>query len=485
MSHKVTLIPGDGVGPEVTEAARRVIDAAGVQIDWEVAEAGAEVFKKGDSDGRAHARPASRSSAPRSRSRAPSRRPSASARRAPTSRCASCSRRTPTSARRASCRACPRATTARASTSSSSARTSRTSTRASSTRTPGTSRSRSRSSPARAPRRSSATRSSWRSARAARRSPWPPRRTSSSTPRACSRRSFEELAPEYPDITPEHLIIDNVAHQFAKNPAQFDVVVTTNLAGDIISDLASGLVGGLGFAASGNYGDEVAIFEAVHGSAPKYAGKNVINPTALILSSVMMLNHLGEADAAKRIEDAIFVTLEAGAVTLDVARAAGDVESRDQHLGLRGRDHRQPGQAAGQALSHEGRRPPGSRARPAPALDLRRRARHRDRDLRRGHLRRVRDGPDRPGRHAVRGRPTRLGAGAHLHPRHPGLPLRRVAGWTTSGWWRCRFIPAAGHAYSEQAYADLLLRVGAKVPWVQTFKLRTYGGKQGFTQPQG
>ena len=77
-----------------------------------------------------------------------------------------------------------------------------------------------------------------------------------------TRVDFEELAPEYPDITPEHLIIDNVAHQMAKNPAQFDVIVTTNLAGDIISDLASGLVGGLGFAASGNYGDGAAIFVA-------------------------------------------------------------------------------------------------------------------------------------------------------------------------------------------------------------------------------
>ena len=109
---------------------------------------------------------------------------------------------------------------------------------------------------------------------------------------------FEELSPEYPEIAAEHLIIDNVAHQLAKDPAQFDIVVTTNLNGDIISDLASGLVGGLGFASSGNYGDRVAIFEAVHGSAPKYAGKDVINPTALILSSVMMLRHLGEAEAA-------------------------------------------------------------------------------------------------------------------------------------------------------------------------------------------
>ena len=95
----------------------------------------------------------------------------------------------------------------------------------------------------------------------------------------------EQLAPEYAPIQANHLIIDNVAHQMVKDPAQFDVIVATNLHGDIISDLASGLIGGLGFASSANYGDGVAIFEAVHGSAPKYAGKNVINPTALVLSA--------------------------------------------------------------------------------------------------------------------------------------------------------------------------------------------------------
>jgi isocitrate dehydrogenase len=141
------------------------------------------------------------------------------------------------------------------------------------------------------------------------------------------KRVFEEMAPEYPDIEPRHLIIDNVAHQLAKDPAQFDVIVTTNLNGDIISDLASGLVGGLGFASSGNYGDDVAIFEAVHGSAPKYAGKDVINPTALILSSVLMLRHIGQVEAADRVEDAVLVTLESGeAVTQDLARQSGDVE---------------------------------------------------------------------------------------------------------------------------------------------------------------
>ena len=150
------------------------------------------------------------------------------------------------------------------------------------------------------------------------------------------KKVFEELAPEYPEIQAEHLIIDNVAHQLAKSPAQFDIVVTTNLNGDIISDLASGLVGGLGFASSGNYGDTVAIFEAVHGSAPKYAGKDVINPTALILSSVMMLRHLGETAAADRVEDAVLVTLEEGhATTQDLVRqTGGDVDTAASTTGF-------------------------------------------------------------------------------------------------------------------------------------------------------
>src|SRR5919197_3318168 len=94
------------------------------------------------------------------------------------------------------------------------------------------------------------------------------------------KRTFEEIAPEYPDIESWHVIVDNCAHQLVRRPEQFDVIVTTNMNGDILSDLSSALVGGLGFAPSANLGNEVAIFEAVHGSAPKYAGKNVINPTA-------------------------------------------------------------------------------------------------------------------------------------------------------------------------------------------------------------
>jgi isocitrate dehydrogenase len=132
------------------------------------------------------------------------------------------------------------------------------------------------------------------------------------------KRTFERIAPEYPDIESWHVIIDNCAHQLVKKPEQFDVIVTTNMNGDIISDLTSALVGGLGFAPSANLGSGVAIFEAVHGSAPKYAGKNVINPSAVILSSVMMLKYLGEFDAAETLEHAVLATLQNGVLTGDV-----------------------------------------------------------------------------------------------------------------------------------------------------------------------
>jgi isocitrate dehydrogenase len=123
------------------------------------------------------------------------------------------------------------------------------------------------------------------------------------------KRAFEDISKEYPDIEANHIIIDNCAHQLVKTPEQFDVIVTTNMNGDILSDLGSALIGGLGFAPGANIGEKFAIFEAVHGSAPKYAGLNVINPTAVLLSGVMMLRHLGEFVAADSIDQALFNTL--------------------------------------------------------------------------------------------------------------------------------------------------------------------------------
>jgi isocitrate dehydrogenase len=133
--------------------------------------------------------------------------------------------------------------------------------------------------------------------------------------------TFEDFAPEYPSIEAKHILIDNCAHQLAMRPEQFDVIVTTNMNGDILSDLTSGLTGGLGFAPSANIGNDVAIFEAVHGSAPDIAGKNKANPTALVLSAAMMLRHIGEGKAANDVEQAVLVTLESGIRTSDMIGA--------------------------------------------------------------------------------------------------------------------------------------------------------------------
>lgn len=129
----------------------------------------------------------------------------------------------------------------------------------------------------------------------------------------------KQIASDYPEIEFNDKIIDNMAMQMVMNPNQFDCIVTTNLFGDILSDLASGLVGGLGVAPGANIGDGIAIFEAVHGSAPDIAGQNIANPSALILASVMMLEYLGETEASQKIERAVAKVISEGkSVTKDI-----------------------------------------------------------------------------------------------------------------------------------------------------------------------
>jgi isocitrate dehydrogenase (NAD+) len=120
-----------------------------------------------------------------------------------------------------------------------------------------------------------------------------------------------EVASNYPDIQTQEMIVDNACMQLVMNPWQFDVIVTTNLFGDILSDLCAGLVGGLGLAPGANIGAEAAIFEAVHGSAPDIAGRGIANPCALLLGACQMLDHLGQPDGARRIRLAIRGALEA------------------------------------------------------------------------------------------------------------------------------------------------------------------------------
>ncbi|WP_016956677.1 isocitrate dehydrogenase [Catenovulum agarivorans] len=136
-----------------------------------------------------------------------------------------------------------------------------------------------------------------------------------------------EVGERYPEIESTEMIVDNTCMQLVMNPEQFDVIVTTNLFGDIISDLCAGLVGGLGMAPGANIGKDCAIFEAVHGSAPDIAGKNLANPTSVILASVQMLEYLGMKDKADRLRNAVREVIETGdRTTRDLGGTAGTSE---------------------------------------------------------------------------------------------------------------------------------------------------------------
>ena len=139
-----------------------------------------------------------------------------------------------------------------------------------------------------------------------------------------------EVAAEFPEIEFDDRIIDNLCMQLVVNPEEYDCIVSTNLFGDLLSDLTAGLVGGLGITPGANIGDELAVFEAVHGSAPDIAGQNVANPTAMIRSAVMMLRHIGEEDAAAAIEQSVFDMYREGDVlTPDVGGDATTSEFAD------------------------------------------------------------------------------------------------------------------------------------------------------------
>ncbi len=139
-------------------------------------------------------------------------------------------------------------------------------------------------------------------------------------------RCFYEVAQDYPDIRADDANIDAICMWMIKNPQDYDVLVAENMFGDIVSDLCAGLVGGLGFASAANIGDEYAVFEPTHGSAPKYAGQYVSNPMAMLLTAKLMFDWLGEMDLAKRLEGAIAKVIKEGTIaTYDVkGRGKGD-----------------------------------------------------------------------------------------------------------------------------------------------------------------
>jgi isocitrate dehydrogenase len=293
------------------------------------------------------------------------------------------------------------------------------------------------------------------------------------------KRTFEEIAPEYPDIEANHIIVDNCAHQLVKRPEQFDVIVTTNMNGDILSDLTSALIGGLGFAPSANIGNEVAIFEAVHGSAPKYAGKNVINPTAVILSAVMMLRYIGEFEAAAAIENALIVTLEEGKVR------TGDVVGYDRCNTTT--------EYTDAIIANLGRKPSQTFVREYRPIQLPQVTR--DPVMVRPQKRRV-TGVDVFVE--FDGTPEQLGNSMEQLTEGTALRLKAISSRGTLVYpavgfmtdlvdhWTCRFVLRDdGGELGEAQVLDLLQRISSRYRWTHIEKLHEFDGQPGFTKAQG
>jgi isocitrate dehydrogenase len=292
------------------------------------------------------------------------------------------------------------------------------------------------------------------------------------------KRTFERIAPEYPDIESWHVIIDNCAHQLVKKPEQFDVIVTTNMNGDIISDLTSALVGGLGFAPSANLGSDVAIFEAVHGSAPKYAGRNVINPTAVVMSAVMMLKYLGRFEAAETVEHAVLSTLQQGTLTGDVVGYDRGTPTSDYAKTIIGNlGARVDGYVvrAAQPIKIPPASPDPVTVRPASREIV-----GTDIFIETG------DRPEKFGprlEQLAEGSPLRLkmvsNRGTKVYP--DGNPNIDVVDQ-----FRCRFVRRhESGGVDHPSIRDLLSRIEARYPWCHIELLQHFDGQPGYTKAQG
>jgi isocitrate dehydrogenase len=262
-----------------------------------------------------------------------------------------------------------------------------------------------------------------------------------------------------------------------RTPEHFEVIVTSNMNGDILSDLTSGLIGGLGFAPGANLGDEVAIFEAVHGSAPKYAGKNVINPSAVLLSATMMLRHLDEFEIADAVESAVMVTYESGIYLQDVSKQ-GSVSTTaftDAVVANLGQRSERWGTREHKPL----------RIRPL--------------DTRRDYVRPAKrdwigvdifvESPVAPEvlgpslETLVEGSPLRLkmisNRGTKVYPATGGMT-------DCVDHWRCRFVRRDGApALDDAALLGVLRRIGAEHRWMHVEKLEEHDGALAYTRAQG
>ncbi len=292
------------------------------------------------------------------------------------------------------------------------------------------------------------------------------------------KRTFERVASDYPDIEPRYMLVDNCAHQLVRQPEAFDVLVTTNMNGDILSDLASGLVGGLGVAPGANIGQDLAMFEAVHGTAPDIAGRDLANPTAMLLSAVMMLRHLRLFEAADRVEGAVLLTLERGPRT-------GDIAGKGERAGTRG--------FTDAVIGNLGKAPSVWKPRAYRPL----------------HLPEVAMGPDTSPAERMRPvgadvfvdsslSPTALGE--DIAALVAGLPIKLkmisnrgtvvypLTGTPTDcvDHWRCRFVPReAGATFTDDMLIETLRRLAPTHRFMHIEKLCDVDGQRGYALAQG
>ncbi len=288
------------------------------------------------------------------------------------------------------------------------------------------------------------------------------------------KRTFETIAKEYPQIEAHHILVDNCAHQLVRAPEQFEVIVTSNMNGDILSDLTSGLVGGLGFAPGANIGEDIAIFEAVHGTAPTIAGKNLANPTAVMLSAAMMLRHLDELAAATALEDAVECAFAEGTYTGDVRPdgAASTTAFTDIVIEHIQRGARRARRRDVRALTIATRpSTPVTPVRRPVGVDIFVEADGAPQDL----------GP----------RIAALADGLPLQLKmisNRGTKVFPVVGAVPScvDHWRCRYVlrdPAG--TLDDRAVMELLGRVGQAFRWMHVEKLEEHDGKAAYTKAQG
>ncbi|MGB5557085.1 MAG: isocitrate/isopropylmalate family dehydrogenase [Paracoccaceae bacterium] len=291
------------------------------------------------------------------------------------------------------------------------------------------------------------------------------------------KQSIETIARDHPRIDLEHMLVDNCAQQMVMWPEQFEIIVTTNMNGDILSDLGAGLIGGLGLTPSANIGDEVAIFEAVHGSAPDIAGLDVANPTALIRSGIMMLRHVGEEGAAQKLERALYKVYSAGTeLTPDVASSGTGASTsafRDAVL---------------EALEQEPEIGFAPRRKPGFAAVTRAATHKKPRQ-------RVFDGADvfvewhGDAAHLAKTVQTALGdspfelsmisnRGTLVWPNPAGRP-------DTVAHWRCRLMVVPGAEAGEFHLPGVLAKLPEDLRWMHVEKLETCDGAPGYSLAQG